>query len=124
MITRGLNEITRLGIKLGANPLTLSGLAGMGDLVLTCTGGLSRNRGVGVKLGEGMTLAQILDEMNMVAEGVKTSRSVYDLSRQMGVEMPLCHEVYQVIHEDKPAAQAVEDIMTRDLKPELMGLYG
>lgn len=123
MITRGLNEITRLGIKLGANPLTLSGLAGMGDLVLTCTGGLSRNRRVGAKLGQGMTLLQILDEMKMVAEGVKTSYSVYQLSQQLGIEMPLSHEVYQVVHEDKPAMQAVEDIMTRDLKPELMGLY-
>lgn len=123
MITRGLNEITRLGIKLGANPLTLSGLAGMGDLVLTCTGGLSRNRRVGSKLGQGMTLQQILDEMKMVAEGVKTSYSVYQLSQQLGIEMPLSHEVYQVVHEDKPAMQAVEDIMTRDLKPELMGLY-
>jgi len=94
MITRGLNEITRLGIKLGANPLTLSGLAGMGDLVLTCTGGLSRNRRVGSKLGQGMTLQQILDEMKMVAEGVKTSYSVYQLSQQLGIEMPLSHEVY------------------------------
>ena len=123
MITRGLNEITRLGIKLGANPLTLSGLAGMGDLVLTCTGGLSRNRRVGAKLGQGMTLQQILDEMKMVAEGVKTSYSVHQLSQQLGIEMPLSNEVYQVVHEDKPAMQAVEDIMTRDLKPELMGLY-
>ena len=85
MITRGLNEITRLGVKLGANPLTLSGLAGMGDLVLTCTGGLSRNRMVGTKLGQGMTMQQILDEMNMVAEGVKTSHSVYKLAQQVGL---------------------------------------
>ncbi len=124
MITRGLHEITKIGIKLGANPLTLSGLAGMGDLVLTCTGGLSRNRRVGMKLGQGMTLQQILDEMKMVAEGVKTSRSVHQLSEKLGLELPLCHEVYQVVHENKPAMQAVEDIMSRDLKPELMGLYG
>ena len=84
---------------------------------------MSRNRRVGSKLGQGMTLQQILDEMKMVAEGVKTSYSVYQLSQQLGIEMPLSHEVYQVVHEDKPAMQAVEDIMTRDLKPELMGLY-
>ena len=124
MITRGLNEITRVGVKLGANPLTLSGLAGMGDLVLTCTGGLSRNRMVGEKLGRGMTLPQILDEMNMVAEGVKTSRSVYNLSVKLQVEMPIAHQVYAVIYEDKPAHKAVEDLMARDLKPELIGLYG
>ena len=124
MITRGLHEITRLGVKLGANPLTLSGLAGMGDLVLTCTGGLSRNRQVGVKLGQGKTLEAILSEMKMVAEGVKTSRSVYNLSQQLGIEMPLCEQVYQVLHEGKPALEAVDAIMTRALKPELMGLYG
>lgn len=124
MITRGLNEITRLGIKLGANPLTLSGLAGMGDLVLTCTGGLSRNRTVGTKLGQGMSLQEILEDMQMVAEGIKTSKSVYEMSVDLGVEMPLSHEVYKVVHEGKPAAEAVESIMTRDLKPELMGLYG
>ena len=124
MITRGLHEITKIGIKLGANPLTLSGLAGMGDLVLTCTGGLSRNRRVGMKLGQGMTLRQILDEMNMVAEGVKTSRSVHQLGEKLGLELPLCEQVYQVVHEDKPAMEAVEEIMSRDLKPELMGLYG
>lgn len=124
MITRGLHEITKIGIKLGANPLTLSGLAGMGDLVLTCTGGLSRNRRVGMKLGQGMTLQQILDEMNMVAEGVKTSMSVHQLSEKLGLDLPLCDEVYQVVHQNKPTIQAVEDIMARDLKPELMGLYG
>ena len=124
MITRGLNEITRLGVKLGANPLTLAGLAGMGDLVLTCTGGLSRNRRVGMKLGEGKTLQEILDEMNMVAEGVKTSKSVYDLSTKLGVDMPIAHQVYSVVHEGKSAQQAVADLMSRDLKPELLGLYG
>ncbi len=124
MITRGLHEITKIGIKLGANPLTLSGLAGMGDLVLTCTGGLSRNRRVGMKLGQGMTLQEVLDDMKMVAEGVKTSRSVHQLSQKLGLELPLCEQVYAVVHENKPAMQAVDDIMSRDLKPELMGLYG
>lgn len=124
MITRGLSEITRLGVRLGANPLTLSGLAGMGDLVLTCTGGLSRNRRVGEKLGQGMTLQQILDEMNMVAEGVKTSESVFNLSQQLGLDLPIVDQVYRVVHEGKPATQAVTDLMARELKPELMGLYG
>jgi len=123
MITRGLNEITRLAVRLGANPLTLSGLAGMGDLVLTCTGGLSRNRSLGQKLGQGMSLQQILDDMNMVAEGVKTSKSVYDLAQQLKVEMPISEQVYKVIHEDKNAQLAVRDLLQRDLKREMAGLY-
>lgn len=123
MITRGLAEITRLAVKMGANPLTLSGLAGMGDLVLTCTGGLSRNRSLGFKLGEGKKLAEILAETNMVAEGVKTSQSVYDLSNRIGVEMPIAEEVYQVIHQDKSTRQAVRDILSRDLRREMEGVY-
>jgi glycerol-3-phosphate dehydrogenase (NAD(P)+) len=123
MITRGLHEISRLAVTLGANPLTLKGLAGMGDLVLTCTSGLSRNQTVGRKLGSGMTLQEVLDDMNMVAEGVKTSISVHDLSEELGVEMPISDEVYKVLHEDKPAKQAVRDLMGRDLKPELVGYY-
>lgn len=123
MITRGLAEITRLASRMGANPLTLSGLAGMGDLVLTCTGGLSRNRTLGFKLGEGKNLDQILAEMNMVAEGVKTSKSVYDLSRQIDVEMPIAEQVYQVIHEGKDTRLAVKDILGRELKPEMQGVY-
>ncbi len=124
MITRGLHEISRLGVRLGANPLTLMGLAGMGDLVLTCTGGLSRNRSVGVKLGEGYSLKEILDQMNMVAEGVKTSKSVYNLAAELGVEMPIGEQVYKVLHEDKETGQAVKDLMSRDLKPERQGMYG
>lgn len=123
MITRGLAEITRLATRLGANPLTLSGLAGMGDLVLTCTGGLSRNRTLGFKLGQGKKLDQILSEMNMVAEGVKTSKSVKQLSEKVGVEMPISEQVYRVIHEGKDARQAVKDILSRELKPEMQG-YG
>lgn len=123
MITRGLTEITRLAVKMGANPLTLSGLAGMGDLVLTCTGGLSRNRTLGFKLGEGKKLAEILAETNTVAEGVKTSKSVYDLSRKIDVEMPIAEEVYQVIHEDKSTHQAVRDILNRELRREMDGVY-
>ena len=123
MITRGLNEITRLAVRLGANPLTLSGLAGMGDLVLTCTGGLSRNRTLGFKLGQGMSLQEILDDMNMVAEGVKTSKSCYDLAKKLKVEMPISEQVYMVIHEGKNAQTAVRDLLGRELKREMAGLY-
>lgn len=123
MITRGLHEMSRLAVALGANPLTLSGLAGMGDLVLTCTGGLSRNRSVGVKLGQGRSLAEILAEMNMVAEGVKTAKSVHHLAQELGVEMPICEQVYQVLYEDKAAEDAVTALMSRDLTAELKGLY-
>lgn len=123
MITRGLAEISRLAVKMGANPLTLSGLSGMGDLVLTCTGGLSRNRTLGFKLGQGKSLEEILGEMNMVAEGVKTSKSVYDLSRKIGVEMPIAEEVYRVIHEGKDPHQAVRDILQRQLRREIEGMY-
>lgn len=123
MITRGLHEMSRLAVSIGANPLTLSGLAGMGDLVLTCTGGLSRNRSVGFKLGQGYSLEEILGEMNMVAEGVKTSKSVHSLAGDLGVEMPICEQVYKVLYEDKSTEEAVGDLMSRELKPELQGLY-
>jgi glycerol-3-phosphate dehydrogenase (NAD(P)+) len=119
LITRGLAEITRLGVKLGANPLTFSGLGGMGDLVLTCTGSLSRNRTVGLKLGEGRTLAQALSEMTMVAEGVKTTKSCYNLAAAVGVEMPILEQTYQVLYEDKICRQAVQDLFKRRLKDEL-----
>jgi len=123
MITRGLHEISRLAVSLGANPMTLKGLSGMGDLVLTCTSDLSRNQTVGRKLGEGMSLDEILEDMNMVAEGVKTSISVHELAERQDVEMPISEEVYQVLHEGKSARQAVEDLMNRDLKPEIQGYY-
>jgi glycerol-3-phosphate dehydrogenase (NAD(P)+) len=118
LLTRGLAEITRLAVHRGANPLTLSGLAGMGDLVLTCTGDLSRNRAVGVKLGQGMALADILDGMNQVAEGVKTAKSAYQLARREEVVMPITTEVYRMLYEGKPGAQAVAELMGRQLKRE------
>jgi len=118
LITRGLAEITRVAVKKGANPLTLSGLAGMGDLVLTCTGELSRNRTVGMALGKGRKLKDIVAEMNQVAEGVKTAVSAHDLATRTGVELPICEQVYKIAHEDKPAKQAVFELMTRDLKSE------
>lgn len=119
LITRGLAEIRRLGIELGANPHTFAGLAGVGDLVLTCTGDLSRNHTVGKKIGQGMKLTEILSEMRMVAEGVKTAKSVYNLSNKLGVEMPIAHEVYHILYEDIAPIEAVRRLMTRDLKNEL-----
>jgi glycerol-3-phosphate dehydrogenase (NAD(P)+) len=119
VITRGLAEMSRLGVKLGANPLTFMGLAGVGDLVLTCTGDLSRNRTVGLKLGRGQKLADILAEMKMVAEGVKTTRSVYDLARREEVDMPVTEQVFEVLYNDKDAQKGLMDLMTRRLKDEI-----
>jgi len=118
LITRGLAEIARLAVEKGADPLTMAGLAGMGDLVLTCTGSLSRNRTVGFELGKGRTLQEILDTLGQVAEGVKTTKSAHELGQKLGVQMPITDEVYRVLYEDKPAKQAVFDLMTRPLKHE------
>ncbi|MBN1947762.1 MAG: NAD(P)-dependent glycerol-3-phosphate dehydrogenase [Bradymonadales bacterium] len=118
MMTRGLAEMTRLAVAKGANPLTLAGLSGMGDLVLTCTSDLSRNRMVGFRLGKGEPLDQILGSMKQVAEGVATSRSVFRLSEQLQVEMPITRAVYQVLHEGKELAQAVGELMGRPARTE------
>lgn len=122
LITRGLTEMNRLGTKLGADPLTLSGLAGVGDLLLTCTGDLSRNYTVGKQIGEGKKLDEIVSEMRMVAEGVKTTRSVYNLARKMSVELPICNEVYSVLFDNRPVSQTVQRLMNRSLKHELDGV--
>ena len=119
LITRGMTEIRRLGLHLGANPRTFTGLAGFGDLVLTCTGNLSRNYTVGIKLGRGQKLQEILAEMRMVAEGIKTAKSVYNFSRKLGVEMPICQEVYRILYKDLAPQKAVHRLMTRTLKQEL-----
>lgn len=119
LITRGLAEITRLGVKMGAHPLTFAGLSGIGDLLLTCTGDLSRNRTVGMQLGKGRSIRDILAEMRMVAEGVKTARSVHFLAERMQVDMPICEQVYQVLYEDKNPRDAVRELMDRDLKHEM-----
>jgi glycerol-3-phosphate dehydrogenase (NAD(P)+) len=119
LITRGLTEIRRLGLAMGARPRTFTGLAGIGDLVLTCTGDLSRNHTVGKKIGQGMKLNDVLGEMRMVAEGVKTARSVYSLSLRLGVEMPISHAIYRILHEDLSPRDALYQLMTRDLKSEL-----
>ena len=118
LITRGLAEITRLGIAKGARPDTFAGLAGMGDLVLTCTGDLSRNRSVGIELGRGRSLEEIMSGMNMVAEGVKTTLSTYRLAVKLGVEVPITEQMYRILYEGKPPRQAVSDLMARDLKGE------
>ncbi len=119
LITRGLAETSRLAVCLGANPMTLSGLAGMGDLVLTCTGDLSRNRTVGLRLGRGESLQNILDDMQMVAEGVKNTESVRALAAAEGVEMPITEQMYAMLYENKPPREVVTYMMTRGLKPEL-----
>ncbi len=122
LITRGLAEMTRLGIKAGANPLTFAGLAGLGDLVLTCTGDLSRNRQVGLRLGAGESIDDIVKSMSMVAEGVKTSRSVHELARKYDVEMPIASQVYRVIHKGREPGDAVRELMMRPPKHELHGV--
>jgi glycerol-3-phosphate dehydrogenase (NAD(P)+) len=119
LITRGLAEMSRLGVALGANPLTFAGLAGMGDLILTCTGELSRNRMVGFALGQGRRLADVLREMRMVAEGVETSRAARALAEREGIEMPIVAEVHAVLFEGRPAEEAVRNLMLREPKPEL-----
>jgi glycerol-3-phosphate dehydrogenase (NAD(P)+) len=115
LITRGLAEVAKLAMARGGSALTLSGLAGMGDLVLTCTGELSRNRTVGHEMGRGRSLDEVLATLGHVAEGVKTAKSAYDLSKKLGVSMPITSEVYTVLYEQKPVQQAVKDLMAREL---------
>ena len=118
LISRGLAEISRLGVRLGANPQTFAGLAGMGDLVLTCTGDLSRNRTVGMRVGRGERIGDILPEMTMVAEGVRTAVSAVELSRRTGVPMPISEQVHAILHEGKDAREAVSELFSRALKRE------
>ncbi|HEY3135014.1 MAG TPA: NAD(P)H-dependent glycerol-3-phosphate dehydrogenase [Blastocatellia bacterium] len=118
IITRGLAEMTRLALAQGARVETLAGLAGLGDLVLTCTGELSRNRRVGVELGRGRKLSDIVGEMREVAEGVKTTRSIYELGRRLRIEMPITASIYALLYEDKPALEAANELMGRPLKRE------
>ncbi len=120
LITRGLAEITRLAVKKGGNPLTMQGLAGVGDLVLTCTGDLSRNRTVGLRLGRGEPMAAILGSMTAVAEGVLTSRSAFRLAQQLGVDVPIIENTYRVVHEGLAPMDALNALMTRSLKDELV----
>lgn len=119
LITRGLAEMSRLGAAMGAKPATFMGLSGMGDLVLTCTGELSRNRQVGLRLGKGQKLLDILSQMKMVAEGVKTTEAVHDLGQKLKVELPITDQVYEVLYQGKDPEQAVRELMTRELKQEV-----
>lgn len=118
LITRGIAEITRLAVHLGAHPQTLAGLGGLGDLVLTCTGDLSRNRRVGLELGAGKGLDEVLGGMTMVAEGVRTARSAHDLGVREGVELPITNEVYAALYQGKSPMEAVESLLRRALRPE------
>ena len=118
LITRGLAEMSRLGRAMGANPRTFAGLSGLGDLVVTCASRLSRNRGVGERLGRGESLKVILQSMQQVAEGVWTCGAARDLARSLDVEVPITEEVCAVVHEGKNPRRAVEDLMARDPKPE------
>lgn len=122
VITRGLAEMMRLGVALGGKPLTFSGLAGVGDLVATCTSPKSRNRTVGEKLGQGMKLDDIIDQMNMVAEGVKSSKAILGLANRAGVEMPITEGVVKVVHDGLDPADMVKSLMSREAKPEIYGI--
>jgi glycerol-3-phosphate dehydrogenase (NAD(P)+) len=118
LITRGLAEMTRVGEALGANPMTFAGLAGMGDLILTATGSVSRNRSLGFALGQGRLLADVLGERRTVAEGVNTALVAVSLGERTGVELPIASEVKQILFEDKKPQRAIQDLMERELKAE------
>jgi len=122
LIARGLAEITRLGVALGANPLTFLGMAGVGDLVLTCTGPLSRNRTLGMKLAEGVDPGAYLASVRSVAEGFSTAAAAYDLARKLGVDMPITEQVYHVLHQGRPLFEALRLLVTRAHKEELLGI--
>ena len=118
LLTRGMAEISRLGIALGADPLTFSGLTGIGDLVVTCTSRHSRNHRCGLALGEGKKLEQILQDMGMVVEGVKTTKATMELAQELQISMPITEEMYKVLFEDFPVQQAVSELMSRNKKSE------
>ena len=118
LITRGLVEIRRLAVILGGRPETLAGLAGLGDLVLTCTGELSRNRQVGIRLGQGQKLPQILASMTMVAEGIRTTDAALELGRKHEVDLPITEQVYAILHQHKGPREAIRELMERSLKGE------
>ncbi len=118
LITRGLAELKRLAVRLGAEEQTLSGLSGMGDLILTCTSNLSRNYRVGVRLAHGEQLTAIVQSLSMVAEGVRTSRSVFTLARRVAVDMPIVEQVHALLYEEKPCEKVLADLLAREMKPE------
>jgi glycerol-3-phosphate dehydrogenase (NAD(P)+) len=124
LISRGLVEITRIGTALGAKPETLLGLSGMGDLVLTCTGDLSRNRNVGIHLGKGRKLKEITKDMKMVAEGIRTVQSAYELKNKLNIQASVIEETYRVLYEDKSPQKALEDLMRVEIDTEFSGVKG
>ena len=119
LMTRGLAEMSRLGVAMGADPLTFSGLSGMGDLIVTCSSQHSRNRAVGTKIASGMTLKEALADSPMVAEGVRTTKSAHALAQRHGVEMPITHQVHRVLFEDADPRQAITQLMMRESRSEL-----
>ena len=122
LVTRGLSEMARLGVALGGDPLTFMGLSGMGDLILTSTGALSRNRSLGLKIAEGIEPAKYLASQRTVAEGYLTARAAYRLGQKVGVELPITEQVYAVLHEARPLLEAMKMLMTRAQKDELWGI--
>ncbi|MBI5536915.1 MAG: NAD(P)-dependent glycerol-3-phosphate dehydrogenase [Deltaproteobacteria bacterium] len=121
LMTRGLSEMARIAVRKGANPLTISGLSGLGDLILTCTGELSRNRTFGVRIGKGEKVQEILSSQKQVVEGYLTARSAHHLARQLGVEAAIIESIYEYLHENeagRPMSEFVHAVMSRDLKPE------
>lgn len=118
LMTRGISEIARLGVALGAEPLTFAGLSGIGDLIVTCTSMHSRNRRAGILIGQGKTVDEAINEVKMVVEGIKTTKSTYKLAQRLGVEMPITSELYKVLFEGKNAKYAVTELMLRDKKEE------
>ncbi len=122
VLTRGLAEMARLGVALGGQPLTFGGLAGVGDLAATCTSPQSRNRTVGERLGRGESLVAIIDSMNMVAEGVRSSRALYGLAQRVGVDMPITEGVVAVCHQGHDPRELVDLLLSREAKPEIYGL--
>jgi glycerol-3-phosphate dehydrogenase (NAD(P)+) len=124
LMTRGMAEITRLGLKMGGKPQTFAGLSGIGDLIVTCTSMHSRNRRAGILIGQGKTAQQAIDEVGMVVEGYKTAHAAYLLAQKMQVEMPIVNETYQVLYQGKEAKQAIIDLMTRSKKDEKENWFG
>ena len=118
LITRGLTELTRLGVKMGAKPATFMGMSGLGDLVLTCTDNQSRNRRFGLALGNGLGIQEAMDEIGQVVEGYRNTKEVHILSQRMGVEMPICEQIYQVLYNNKPAKEAALTLLSRDQTSE------
>jgi glycerol-3-phosphate dehydrogenase (NAD(P)+) len=119
LMTRGLAEMTRLAVRMGADSMTLAGLPGLGDLILTCTGDLSRNRKVGIQIAEGKSIQEIVQGTKTIAEGIRNTQSVWLLAQKLGLEMPIVEQMYQVIYQQKEPVAAVRDLMQRSLKPEI-----